>query len=92
MWDGAYPINTEFDRWTGPLVWNTKALKEAYGPLAADCKHLVDLGTGRWVNWAIGWIRGITRLLVEVDPAKRRSTEFVSLDHMSEEGANRRIS
>ena len=47
--------------------------------------HLRELGTDRWVVWASDWARGITRLLVEGDPA-RPSTEFVHFDHMSGRG------
>ena len=51
---------------------------------------ICEVGTSRWVDWAIGWTRGITGLLVEVDLAIR-SAEFVFFDHMSGERANRRI-
>ncbi len=55
-------------------------------PLTASV-HLWELGTDRWVDWASNWIRGITRLLVEGDPA-RSPTEFVHLDYTSGGRAN----
>ena len=48
------------------------------GPLLSG-EHLRELGTDRWVDWAIGWSRRITRLLVEADPAGP-STEFVHFE------------
>jgi len=48
------------------------------GPLLSG-EHLRELGTDRWVDWAIGWGRRITRLLVEADPAGP-STEFVHFE------------
>ena len=50
-------------------------------PLTASV-HLWELGADGWVDWARGWVRGITRLPVESDPAGP-STEFVHFDHMS---------
>jgi len=51
-------------------------------------EHLGEVGAGRWVDWAIGWARGITRLLVETDMASPPA-EFIPFDHMSGGRANR---
>ena len=63
---------------------------QAYGAikLAADSEYLGELATGRWVDWAFGWPRGFTCLLVDVYKAIP-SAEFVLFDHMSEGDANR---
>ena len=57
---------------------------QAYGAveLTADSEYLVNLATGRWVDWAIGWVRGITRFIVEVYKGIP-SAELVPFDHMS---------
>ena len=47
-----------------------------------------EVGTGRWVDRAIDWARGVTGLPVEVDLAIR-SAEFVSFDHISGRGSGK---
>jgi len=39
-------------------------------------EHLGEVGTGRWIDCAIGWARGITRFLVEANMASPPA-EFV---------------
>jgi hypothetical protein len=43
-------------------------------------KYLRELRTDRWVDGALDWAHGITRLLVEVDPAGP-SAEFVHFSY-----------
>ncbi len=81
------------------MKYGLKALFPAYAASSAtpsarslsgiqtDSVHLRELGTDRWVYWAIDWVRGFIRLLVEADPASP-STEFVHFDHMSEGRVN----
>ena len=60
----------------------------AIGGYIRGSVHLRELGTGRWVDCASDWARGITRPLVEVDSGIP-SAEFVPFGHMSGECENR---
>ena len=61
-----------------------------FAPQLVASVHHRELGTGRWVNLAINWTRGITRLLVEVEIGSP-STEFIPFGHISGGCANQRM-
>ena len=67
-----------------PVPQHRGSRVQAYGAiqLAADSEYLGELRTGRWVDWAVVWFRGITHFLA-VDHYGIPSAELVPFDDMS---------